>query len=305
MKRSTSLPPVELVPVPKITVDGKRDSKKDAEKIKELKESFKEHGQLAAIILFNVEGSSEFVLQSGWKRLEAAKALKWEEIKATVIRVGADYDLDLIREWTRLIEEHQKYALDHYDLAHAAVVMETKHKIKGSEFARQLGLSNGYIYNLMRWYRSIPEPVREAWKNNNPLINQAELERYSHMQKSDALEAWQLRVRMKASAFEPFMPDKNGKNGKKATASEIAKAHKPRRASERQIAKLQQALDESPLIDSAKELGTNILKFVLGVEKNVAGITDYRKLPLNIISKEAASTPPKDGPKNGREHKAA
>jgi hypothetical protein len=132
-----------------------------------------------------------------------------------------------------------------------------------------------------------PEKVREAWKAGNPVVNQSELERYSHMAKGDAVEAWDLRLRMRASAFEPFMPGGKNKQNGNGPLGTMSKQHKPRRASERQISQLQQAIDDSVLTEHVKQLCGNMLKFVLGIEKNVPGITDYQKLPLTIISKDA------------------
>jgi ParB/RepB/Spo0J family partition protein len=282
MKRPGSAPPIELIPISEIANESKV-GKKDVEI---LKREIEKYGQLVAVIVSVApEG---YILEAGAKRLEAAKAAGWKEIKATIISNkdgDDDYDSTTIREWVKLIESHQRYEMSDYDLAKAAVQMEDKHQIKGSEFARQMGLSNGYTYNLMRWYRMAPEKVREAWKAGNPLINQAELERYSHMAKADTIEAWDLRLRMRASAFEPFMPGGKKQNGNGPHAS--MSKHKPRRASERQISQLQQAIDDSVLTEPVKQLCGNMLKFVLGVEKNVPGITDYQKLPLTIISKDA------------------
>jgi len=287
MKRPTSVPPIELVQISKIASDTR--SKASKKEIEKLKEDFESHGQLMAIILTRCEGSNEYVLRAGRKRYEAAQSLDWREIKAVVIPIDADTEDAVISEWVKLIEMQQRLELDHYALAKSAAMMEERHKVKGSEFACQLGLSNGYIYNLMRWYRTIPDKVREAWRQGNPLVNQSELERYSHMKKQDALEAWEMRVRLHASAFEPFSPNKKKKPQQETSAQgpNGALKRKYRRASEREVSKLQAAIDASPLIKPVKDLLTNLNRFHLGISKQVPGITDYTKLPLDIISKEA------------------
>jgi ParB/RepB/Spo0J family partition protein len=282
MKKPSSTPPVELISLPSIQNDSKtKISKKE---IKSVVDGLEENGQLVPIIVTKTN-NGEIHIVRGHAIFEAARELSWKQIKATVIPIGEDQDDDLTGEWIRLVEAHQRYELDDFALAKAAVMMEDKYKIRGSEFARQLGMSNGYAYNLMRWYRSAPDKVREAWRQGHPYINQAELERYSHMTKVEALEAWELRIRMRSSALEAFKPTR--KNG------DASPAPTPRRATEKQIAKLQVAIEQSSLTQPAKDLCTNILKFVLGVEKEVKGITDYQKLHLSLIEK--------DDSKNSRE----
>lgn len=291
MKRSSSTPPVEVISTSSINVDSK--DKVGKREIKLVADGFEEHGQINAIVVTRSK-EGETTLRSGLAQLEAAKSLGWKEIKATVVPIDDDTSEELIEQWVNLIEGQQKFELDDYQLARAAILMEDKYKIKGSEFARQLGLSNGYTYNLMRWYRSAPDKVREAWKQKHPHINQAELERYSHMTKNEALDAWELRLRMRSSVLDQFQ---SGRKGGKAETP----LRKNRRATEKQIAQLQTAIDESALVKPVKDLCTNILKFVLGAEKEVRGITDYSKLPLLLIDKEAT----KDAnAKNGREQRA-
>lgn len=304
MKTSQSTPPVQPIHLNKIVApEDPRDKKSFKRDVEGLKNEFKDHGQLVAVILTHCEGAQVFNLVAGSRRFEAAKQLGWKEIKAIVVPIEADADDETIRDWVRFIEQHQRYELDHYALAKAAIHMEEKWKVKGSEFARQLGLSNGYIYNLMRWYRHIPDKVREAWRAGSNLISQAELERYSHMSKEDALGAWEIRCRMRAAGSEPFNPNekKSRKVSHSVTNGDGSKT-KSRRASERQILMLQKAVDEAPLIGPVKQVISNVLRFVLGTEKHVHGLTDFHALlPPEIVSKEALKAQKKEAKNNARE----
>lgn len=281
MKRLTNPPPASEIPISKIEVEGKGHKISKAE-LAAIRDNLKENGQIIPIIVSKPHHQQDqdnptYILRAGRKRLEAALNLDWTNIRAVIIPEEPETDPALVRDLVKIIEDQQRYTLSDYDLAYAAILMESQYKLRGLDFAFLLGLSKPYTYNLMRWYRNAPDKVREAWQNQHPLVNQVELERYSHLAKKDALVAWDQRLRLKASSLEPYNPSRK-KNG------ESTKPPKPRRASEQQITKLETAILGSSLIPAVKELCTNIIKFVLGATKEVPGVTNYQRLKRSIVS---------------------
>lgn len=286
MKRINLTPPVETISIDSIDYDDKAPRKD----VKTLAQQLSDQGQTNAIIVSR-EPSGKIRLESGLNglvTLEAAISAGWKQIRAVVIPIEDARDEQLIKVWCQLIEGRFKQQLDSYSIAQAAVNLEEKFKVRGSEFARQLGLTPGYTYNLMRWFRAVPNKIKEEWRKQHPSINQAELERYSHLPKDEALRLWDQRLKM-LTTTEPFKP------GRKSNGEQQEYQRKTRRISEKQILKLQAAVDESALARPVKALITNILRFVIGAEKDVAGITDYKKLDLSLIEVPAVVPKTKDG----------
>lgn len=294
MKRPTSNIPAEVISINQIVVESKLPSGLKKE-IAVLSEQIKENGLVYPIVVAtglapgpaaeSEEGGKEsskkekevYRLKAGQKRLEAAKLAGWREIKAVVIPPIIE-TLALEDRFTTLIEKCQRKELSDYDIAQAAVDLEEKHEVKGTEFARVMGISQGYTYNLMRWFKAVPQEIRTAWKNDHPLLNQTELETISHMQHGEGRAYWEKRLKMH-HAPEPFQP---GKGGSRTSAE-----RKSRRPTETQLIKFLEAIDETNLIDPVKELLGHVVRFSLGVSKNVPGITDYRKLHPSLIKKDA------------------
>lgn len=285
MKRPVSEIPAEQIPISQITVDGKAPAKKEIDALAAEFEA--SGGMLLAIIVAknppppNGKETPSYRLKDGRKRIEVAKKLGWKEIKAVVIPPFSEYTSadTIVDKFVDLASRLQRREMKDYDIAKAACEMKDRYEIKGATFASVLGLSQGYTYNLTRWFSSMPAEIKDAWKNDHPFISQAELERMSHMPKQEVLGYFEKRQAMRSVPQEPFTP---GKRNRAANA-----AARARRASEAQLLKLQEALDESPLIEPAKSLCTAIIKFALGASKEVPGVTNYQKLPKELLSREA------------------
>jgi hypothetical protein len=291
MKRHNTPPPAQIIVIAKIETYGDRPSKK---RVSEIKARYKAQGQVIAIVVsvpLSSDGQPQdvFILRARRAEFEAAKALGWKEIKAVIVKEmlegeGKKDDRALrdayLKRWVEIILAYQENSLSDYDLAKTAIEMNVKWRVSGTDFATTLGLSKPYTYNLMRWYRSVPDIVREAWRTRHPFINQSELERLSHMKNSDAVGAWELRLTMKSAANEVFSPS-TSRNGHQKKGQPPIRPR--RRASEQQITKLKVAIDESRLTEQVKNLATAILKFVLGAEDGVDGITNYKRLHPSLV----------------------
>lgn len=292
MKRFDSAPPsheIEIERITEPTEGGPAKNKEWKAAVTALESQFKSSGQAMPIVVAAIRAYKDqppnsknmarydmhYEMLSGYKRLEVAQRLSWKKIRAVIVLKDEETKDTVVKEWVRLIEGQQRITLSDYDLAKAAINMDIKWKICGREFAEQIGISKPYVYNLMRWFRSVPDEVREAWENQHPLLNQIVLERYSHMRPEDALIHWQSRQHQTHTSFDPL--------------SKKRPPAKPRRANEAQLSQVEEAIKKAPLLDPVKDLCQNILRFAMGQSKEIPGITiDCQKLHRSIIVTKAA-----------------
>lgn len=274
MSRLAGHPPSEIVPIRGIAYPSAKQIKKpNKQHITDLQQI----GQRESIIVCRPSDIDPHTIVWGSPILEAARSIGWKTIKAIVL-AWAHTD-PITKDWIEILMARQKQPLSPYQIAEYATAM-TKHNINGSLFARITGISHPYTYNTMRWLRALPPEVKTAWKEGNQLLTQNQLEQYAKMSHEEILKSWRTKQRL----MMPFRP--HAKNGKKTAPS----ATKRKRASEPQIVSLQAAIEDAPLLPDVKALCTNILQFVLGHERDVAGITDYRKLPIPLLDKNKIAT---------------
>jgi ParB/RepB/Spo0J family partition protein len=273
MKRPVSDIPATNVPLNWIVVEEKGKGKIKRSEVEELAEDIRNCGLTYPVVLAgDLVEEKKLRIKAGRRRIAAVSLLGWKEIRAIVIPTE---EPSMEARWVELIESIQQNNLTDYDIAETACEMEEKCEVRGNVFARRLGISPGYTYNLMRWFRSIPDEIRDAWKKQHHLLTQVELERFSHMKRAEVMAAWRKRLDLKTPEGH-----KNGRN--------------PRRASEHQILQLQEAIDRSGLRKPVRELCTNIIRFVLGTTKDVPGITKGRP-SSELVTKRSvdASSSPK------------
>lgn len=268
MKRFASAPPTVAIGIPKIQYE-KRPRTAMRSQLEAAKTALTQDG-LQTPIIVSKEDKDLFTVRHGELELEAARSLRWRKIEAIVIDNECPVP-KAIPDWVALFKRRLSMEMTDYDLAEAACAMEEKWRIRGSEFAVRMGMSKPYTYNLMRWFRNLPDPIRIAWREQNALINQAELERYSHMTREECLNAWRLRNKI--------LSNKKNENRQRKSRS--------RRFSEKQVAFLQESIDSSDLAPDVKKLCFNILQFVLGTKKSIPGITDNKKLAPALVEKSA------------------
>lgn len=305
MRRSTSKIPAEVIPIAKIRIEPDKVKLAKAEIDALATEIKNDEGLLYPIIVrLNAEDVEKpyFTIKSGWgrKRLEAAKSLGWKEIKAIIVPsfAGKSNADKIVERFVSIIQSCQDTKFTDYDIGKAACELEDRYLIKGSTYARVLGISQGYTYNLMRWYRNIPDIVRDAWREKDPFINHTELEHMSQLNRADASSYWKKRHEM-GTIQEPFSPLKNGKPGLRAL-------RKAKRATNDKMIKLVDAIGQSNLRDPIKRLAMDIAKFSMGTVRDVNGITNYNKLdPSMIVSKDSKKNPQHPTPIGGVKASAA
>jgi ParB-like nuclease domain len=287
MKRPRSEVPAQIIEIDDIGVEEDKPSGNKKE-IADLAKDITEKKGLLYPVIVSVDPDATsreptYKIRNGWgrKRLEAVHLLGWKTITAVVIPpVAGVLDPDkLIHKLATFIEQIQTDAVSDYDIGKIVSEIEKQHGFKRSEVARIVGLSLGYMYNLVRWYRNVPPEIKDAWKEDHPYMNQSVLDSMSHMKTNDALLHWKKIVAMRSSPV-PFSPD-----GKKTNGDSNGVIRKPHKATETQMINLMKALGEAPLRDTVRTLCCNIVKFALGTLKDVPGITDYRRLDPYLLDK--------------------
>lgn len=301
--------PVEIIALDKIEVEGRSGGGK--KEIDSLAEDLKANGIIYPVILAvgaapglaqERNKNTVYRLKAGRKRYEAARVLEWDDISAVVIPANecwnegsASKTVALEDKFAKLIEACQHKEMSDYDLAKTAIDLEERFTLKGTDFGRVMGLSQSYTYNLMRWYRESHPEVREAWKEDHNLLNQAELEHMSHMPDKEALAYWHKRIKLNINP-EPYMPGRRGHKLMPVNGTNNGKLMpvKIRRPTEVQMLKLYDAIEAAPLIAPVKDMMLSLVRFALGTVKNVPGITDYKKLSAIIVDKEAVKEASKE-----------
>ncbi|HLN45487.1 MAG TPA: ParB/RepB/Spo0J family partition protein [Candidatus Sulfotelmatobacter sp.] len=103
MSEKIVIPPIQLIAVDKITVDGKNPNRMSREKLDSLKFSIKKFGFIKPIVT-----NQNLLIADGEQRWKIAKELEMSTIPAVVLPVK-DVDRRLVREVLNLLHgEHDK-----------------------------------------------------------------------------------------------------------------------------------------------------------------------------------------------------
>jgi hypothetical protein len=280
MKRPRNEVPTEWIKTTEIAVldDKPRGGSKEIDAL--AREIERQKGIHFPIIVMSVEdGLCPYAIKNGWgrKRLDAICQLKWKEVMVVIMPSFSKKEnpIKVASAFASVIEACLHGNLSDYDLARAACEMEDRHKVKGAEFARVLGISQGYTYNLMRWLRHLPKEVLDSWKDGSRLINQTALEHMSHLEKPEALAYFRKLTAMRTIP-EPTSPER--KEGRRQRLTDRRK-----RPSETKLIKLGEAVEESVLKQPVKDLCLHFVRYSMGVVKQIPGITDYKKLDPSLV----------------------
>ena len=160
-------------------VIGSRRRKLNKDKVSELAESMKLIGQLEPITI-----TKDNVLLAGWHRLEAAKLLGWDEIKAELFDGNeiecelAEIDENLMRNDLTVLEQGEHLARRQELIGFSrggdrksdefqkltVVLRSTK------EIANEIGLSEASMKNRMQVARNIVPEVKDALMKTDQLL---------------------------------------------------------------------------------------------------------------------------------------
>ena len=178
-------------------VISSRKRKLNKDKVSELAESMKLIGQLDPITI-----TKDNVLLAGWHRLEAAKLLGWDEIKAEVFEGNeiecelAEIDENLMRNDLTVLEQGEHLARrqeligfskggdrksDEFQSATVAL-RSTK------EIAQDIGISERSAYNRIKAARNIVPEVKDAIRNTEIADSTTQLLQLARLAPEEQLE---------------------------------------------------------------------------------------------------------------------
>jgi ParB/RepB/Spo0J family partition protein len=260
---------VELVPLDLIVPDESFENlrlKAAEEELLELSESMRHEGLKVPVTLIEIgKGSDGFHARAGFRRIEVAKRLKWQQIPAVILPANTP----VIEEyWTNIIENSARSRLSTYEIASAAKTMRGKFGIKASEFAIRAGYSETYVQNLLRCLDRLPETIIEEWKGRAPIPVDLYI-KWSIMNHEEAIKMMLIytgRNPHVVKNWEPAIKHDRAREIKMSSARGLARMQRVRFALE--VAK---SLDHK-----TRELGVKIVDFCSGARDDVPGVFELR-----------------------------
>jgi len=174
---------------------GSRKRKLNEDKVKELAESLNLLGQLEPITI-----TKDNVLLAGWHRLEAAKLLGWDEIKAEVFEGNeiecelAEIDENLMRNDLTILEQGEHLArrqeligrnVGRYAKSNGSTVLPLK---TTAEIAKDIGLSETSAQRRMQAARNIVPEVKEAIRNTEIANSTTQLLQLARLSPAEQIE---------------------------------------------------------------------------------------------------------------------
>jgi len=183
-----TIPQVVMVPIVSLNADTNIRTSMDDEKLRELAESMKSLGQIQPITVleggFKKDGTRSYRVITGHRRVEAAKLLGWNEVRALRRKIRIE-DFPL----SQLVENLQRENMNPIDEA-TAISQLLKLGYTLQDIAKKIGKSEGYVSqrtSLLRLSETIQKQVREG---NIPTANAVELAKVrSHEKQSEILRS--------------------------------------------------------------------------------------------------------------------
>jgi len=176
-------------------VISSRKRKLNEDKVKELAESMNLLGQLEPITI-----TKDNVLLAGWHRLEAAKSLGWDEIKAECFDGDeiecelVEIDENLMRNDLTILEQGEHLArrqeligrnVGRYAKSNGSTVLPLK---TTAEIAKDIGLSETSAQRRMQAARNIVPEVKEAIRNTEIANSTTQLLQLARLAPAEQIE---------------------------------------------------------------------------------------------------------------------
>lgn len=227
-------------------------------KIANLAEDIRDHGLFHPITV-RARSPSDYVLRAGFRRFLAVKLLDWKDVQASIIPEEAPEEIDY---WINIQENLEREDLSAFEVAEAAIRMQTLFGRTGSDFARETRRSPSYINNLIRWRKTLPENVISDWRRGHPWLTQDRLEKLSHLAEDEAEAKWQMLRGKKEIAV------------KAGPTTERDPSIPAKRPSGSRLGDLKSAIENSSRIRAphVRTLALQIVEFCQGERKEIPGI---------------------------------
>lgn len=291
---------IVMVPLQLIQEDPKFQNVRlqiDEEKLLELMESLQREGMRQPITVIELPpGSPGFYLRAGFRRVAAARKLRWQRVPAIVL----PHDTPAIDErWVNIIENSHRSNLTTYEIACAARLMRDEFGVSPQEFGVRAGYSEPYVHKLLRCIDKLPPEIKDVWRDQAPIPIDV-YHRWTSLEPGEAareLVAYSGHNPRVAREWRP--PDKIRE-----------KVHPARMATARGLARMQRlrlAVEvASPLSERERTLCVRVIDFCAGARGDVPEIYEERKkkpssddqpredLPPLTELEDAALPPPKE-----------
>lgn len=153
----------------------------DSKKLTELSESLQFNGLLQPIIVrLDPSNSRRFQIIAGHRRVQAARQLGWESIRAVIL---SDTD-DKAMQVDALIENVQREQLSIIDEAMAINSIMTGHNLKQNEITKIIGKSSGYVSQMLKLL-TLPNIILNEIKDSNLIASLSLLNEISYFDGTD------------------------------------------------------------------------------------------------------------------------
>lgn len=154
--------------------------------------SMKASGQVTPVVLRPMEKPDkegrEYLLVSGFRRLEAAKSLGWTQIRAEVRNLSEEEAA--VVNW---LENDARKDLTPYERSMAALTFQKRYGWTSKMMQGKLGIARKYIDNLLRFQRELHPEILRAWSGSGPgggVCTQANLKSWVKQDKDVQLQAF-------------------------------------------------------------------------------------------------------------------
>lgn len=264
------------------------DEKRETE---DLAATMEKDGQLQAIEVEETDVNGQFLLVIGSRRLRAAKALGWADIRANVNK-ASDVSTRVVRN---ILENVKRKDLSSYEQARACSKLRDL-GMTGPEIGERLGFSKQKVSNLAVSFNALPPNVLDEWRLQHPaatvdflreLASVAKEEKDPEKRAAVITAAWEDRKELLVEAEElvdpppPAEPCPKKVGGKKCS---LDKGHEgdckpPREAADPPFrVPAQRYYDLAKAVQKSKVNGGNLvvqcMKFLVGEVDKVKGIIE-------------------------------
>lgn len=248
------------VEIETLMIDKAFNSRVLIDGIKELAAELEFQGQLSPILVTPTGRKDKpFALVAGFRRVEAAKLLKWKNIKAIVQPMANEKEAFL----ANVAENLARNALTSYEFALTLKRMRDNYGMTAPEIAARIasakGLSKSNINNHISAIESLHPKILKAWAAEDEICNLGRIFTWKALSKEQQLEEYEELAALRESkekAGEGQEGDKSKGEKTKATPKRINRAY-----------------CEAALLECRKgakqgvkgcDVAVSVLKFVLG-----------------------------------------
>jgi ParB/RepB/Spo0J family partition protein len=239
-------------------------------KVRDLAEDIQEHGLFHPLtVRQRALPKSVYLLRAGFRRYRAILLLQWDEVQASIIPPTAPPELDY---WINIQENLEREDLGAYEIAEAALRMQRLFARTGADFAKETKRSPSYVNNLIRWRRTLPQPVLDDWRRGHPNLTQERLEKLSHLNQEEATATWgMVKGHIKIPVNTPTTTGADGSLLSEPQSSTLSRAGIPKRPNPTRLADLKAAIANSGKLKTpgTRDLCIQIIEFCEGTRKTI------------------------------------